>query len=30
MIYVSLGLMFVLLILLMCILITKGGDDTNE
>lgn len=29
--FALLGLVFVLLVLLMCILITKGGDDdTNE
>ena len=30
MIFSMLAWLFVLLILLMCILITKGGDDTNE
>lgn len=29
--FVLIGLLFVLLVLLMCVLITKGGDDdTNE
>ena len=31
MIFVLLGMLFVLLVLFMCILIVKGGDDdTNE
>lgn len=31
MIFIILGIMFVLLVLILCVLIAKGGDDdTNE
>lgn len=28
--FALIGLFFVLLVLMLCVLISKGGDDTNE